>query len=149
MLAQASVFTWLFSGPAQGCQLSTLLLRTQLSPMALVWSDPSFPVLLSACQWRAIRKARGTPVPDAKPSTLCVHGSWAGSPGEPDSHVKREGLFLSVSCVRRQRGQVLPGSGTGPAWACFHAKALEPAAITSPSTPTQKVLPQWKNQFPL
>lgn len=119
--------------------------------MALALFDPSFPALLSAFPWQAIGKARSTPVLDAKPSAPCVHGSWAGSPGELDSHVKREGLFLPVNCVMRQRGQVLPVSGMGPTWACFHAKVLEPATLLSPTTTTanQKFLPEWKNQFPL
>lgn len=48
-------------------------------------------------------------MPEAKLSAPCVCRSEAESPGEPDSHVKKEGLFLSVSCVMRQRGQACQG----------------------------------------
>lgn len=48
----------------------------------------------------------------------------------------------------RQRGQVLPGSHAGPAYVCFHAKALGSAAILSP-TASQKVLPKSKGPISL
>lgn len=97
MLPQASVSTWLFSIPSQVHQFSTLLFRTQLSHVGLALSDPNFPVLLSAFHGRPLERL----MPEAKLSAPCVCGSEAESPGEPDSHVKKEGLFLSVSCVMR------------------------------------------------
>lgn len=89
-----------------------------------------FPALLSVFPWQAI----GTPLCPLPNQAL--HGSWAESPGELDSRVRRAGLFLPVSCVMRQCDPALPGSGPGPAWTCFHAQVLEPATILSPSTPT-------------
>lgn len=94
-----------------------------------------FPALLSVFPWQAI----GTPLCPLPNQAL--HGSWAGSPGELDSHVRRAGLFLPVSCVMRQCDHALPGSGPGPAWTCFHAQVPEPATILSPSTPTPIRIP--------
>jgi len=67
-------FTWLFRVPLTNLPFSPpFVLGPWLSCVALVSSDPGFPVLLSAFPWPATGKAGSSPVPAAKQvSRVCL-----------------------------------------------------------------------------
>lgn len=121
----------------QSCPFSCLELSHTHIALAL---NPAFQCCTTHLHGRPSERLGASPMPEARLAlVLYVHGSWAGGPAVTRQPCEEGGPVPSRKlCHEAACPSPLPGSGTGPAWACFHARVLEPTATSSPSAPLKK-----------